>query len=235
MTTPQSLTPNDLALGLVQLVSVREMLSGLADGRIPAQMARPISGGLVMALDQITHVTDGVSLPESDLDQAVGHVRAVRDQLREIHDNAAALTEETVQAQATTAAERLGQAIDLTFPYATGGDPAQSPHRLVELPSMPIPADAENPMSWLGEAMQEHRQVEQDDDANELEPLSSQPHRPNLADLIDQVERIQAQRRHPAGQGVTVTDRQEVAAIVDGRPRHGILQVVEGQVVVVIN
>lgn len=229
MTTPQSITPDDLALGCVQLVGVRDLLGAFANGRIPAGAIRSVSLGLIQALDQITHVTDGVSLPVPALDLAVGHVRAVRSQLREVHDNAAALTEETVRSQATSAAGRLGEAIDLTFPHATGGDPARSPHRLVELPSMPVPADAETPMTWLDGAREQYRQVEQDDDEE------GQPHRPNLADLIEQVERVQAQRRHPAGQGVTVTDRQEVAAIVDGRPRHGLLQVVEGQVVVVIN
>lgn len=129
MTTPQTLTNDDAALGIIQLTIVHSVLGQAVTGDLPTDAIGSVAETLGGALDEILTITDGVNLPHADLDQAVGLVRSVRTQLAQVQEHAGALTTDTVQRLASTLRDSLGQAISLTQPYARGGNPERSPHR----------------------------------------------------------------------------------------------------------
>lgn len=156
MTTPQTLTNDDAALGIIQLTIVHSVLGQAVTGDLPTDAIGSVAETLGGALDEILTITDGVNLPHADLDQAVGLVRSVRTQLAQVQEHAGALTTDTVQRLASTLRDSLGQAISLTQPYARGGNPERSPHRKDALTGgnpIPRPTDEDevNPLElpWL--------------------------------------------------------------------------------------
>lgn len=156
MTTPQTLTNDDAALGIIQLTIVHSVLGQAVTGDLPTDAIGAVAETLGGALDEVLAVTDGVNLPYADLDQAVGLVRDVRRQLAQVQEHAGALTPDTVQRLASTLRDSLAQAISLTGPYARGGNPERSPHRRDALTGgnpIPRPADEDevNPLElpWL--------------------------------------------------------------------------------------